>query len=290
VRSRRIPKVIPPRSRVRLIRADDQTPAWKKDIGRQFRVGYYSPKDGLDCIRLVNEDGGYERTTDRKFLLKYFDIERWSEEKNFFGRGRRPLRRIRIPTSLERLNGRSSVEAYEGAKEIWQKDDPKTLPGVIDTLLHGQRVLNRAAAAYALTLTHGKSVIQALERTLANKREHPKVRGQAAESLAHNHRPESHRILRENLNDPSKVVRFWCAYGLTEMADEEALIPLKQLAKDDDRVVRGFWSVSREAKAAIRRIRKEMRVRGRRRKACLFCAKVRAAANSQKSRVLKCAE
>jgi hypothetical protein len=248
-------------------------------------VGYYSPKDGLDCIRLVNEDGEYERTTDRKFLLKYFDIEWWSQERNFFGRGRRQLRRIRIPNSLERLNGRSTVEAYEGAKEIWQKDDPKMLPGVINTLLHGQRVLNRAAAGYALTLTHGKAAIMALERALANKREHSKVRGQAAESLAHNHRPESHRILRENLNDPSKDVRFWCAYALTQMADEEALDALKKLARDDDRVVRGFWSVSREAKAAIRGIRKEMKKRGGRRKACLFCAKVRATANSQKSRV-----
>jgi hypothetical protein len=49
----RIPKVIPPRSRVRLIRADGQTPSWKKDTGRQFRVGYYKPKDGLNCIWLV---------------------------------------------------------------------------------------------------------------------------------------------------------------------------------------------------------------------------------------------
>ena len=158
------------------------------------------------------------------------------------------------------------------------------LPPVINTLLHGQRVLNRAAAAYALTLTHGKSVIRALERAVANKREHPKVRGQAAESLAHNHRPESHRILRENLTDASKDVRFWCAYSLAQMADEEALIPLKKLARDDDRVVRGFWSVSREANAAIRTIRNKMRERGRRRKPCLFCSKMSAKADSQKSR------
>jgi hypothetical protein len=280
----RIPKVIPPRSRVRLIRADNQTPSWKKDIGRQFRVGYYSPNDGLDCIWLVNEEGAYEQTTNRKFLLKYFDIEHWSREKNFFGRGKRRLRRVRIPDSLERLNGRSSLEAYEGAKEIGHKDDPDTLRSVINTLLRGKRVLNRAAAAYALNLTHGKAAIPVLERTVANKREHPKVRGQAAESLAHNHRPESHGILRENLNDASKEVRFWCAYSLAQMTDEEALIPLKELARGDHRVVRGFWSVSREANAAIRRIRQEMRGRGRRRKPCLFCLMMRAKSDSRKSR------
>jgi len=79
----RLPKIIPPRSRVRLAKAEQQTPTWRKDVGRRFRVGYYSRKDGLDCIWLVNEDGEYEQTTDRKSLLKYFEIERLSHEKNF---------------------------------------------------------------------------------------------------------------------------------------------------------------------------------------------------------------
>jgi HEAT repeats len=196
----------------------------------------------------------------RKLLLKHFDIEHLSQERSFFGRGRRRLGRIRFPSSLERLNGRSSVEAYEGAKEILRKDDPGALPSVIKTLFHGRRVLNRAAEAYALTLARGTAATPAL------------VRGQAAESLAHNHRPRSHRVLRENLDDASKEVRFWCAYTLSEMADEEALIPLKKL---DHRVVRGFWSVSREANAAIRTIRKAMKERGRRRKPCLYCSKKR---------------
>ena len=94
---RRIPKVIPPRSRVRLVRADVQTPSWKKDIGRRFRVGYYSRKDGLDCIWLVNEQGEYEQTTNLKFLLKYFDVEHWSREKNFFGLGMRLLAKGTCP-------------------------------------------------------------------------------------------------------------------------------------------------------------------------------------------------
>jgi HEAT repeats len=272
---KKILKIIPPRSRVRLIKAARQTPFWKKAIGRQFRVGYYSRKDGLDCIWLVNENGAYEQTTDRAFLLKHFDVEHWSQEKNFYGRGKRRLRRIRIPTPLERLNGRSRIEAYEGAKEIWQKDDPDIVRPVINILLHGRRVLNRAAAAYALNLTHGKAAIPALERSVGNKREHPKVRGQAAESLAHNHRAKSHHILRVNLNDPSKEVRFWCAYSLAQMADEDALAPLKKLAEEDHRVVRGFWPVSKEAKWAVREIRKKMTERERRRKPCLFCSKMR---------------
>jgi hypothetical protein len=229
----------------------------------------------LDCIWLVNENGTYEQTTDRAFLLKYFDVEHLSQEKNFYGRGKRRLRKIHIPTPLERLNGTSSIEAYEGAKEILQKDDPRVMRAVIEVLLRGHRVLNRAAAAYALNLMHDKAAVLALEKTVANKREHPKVRGQAAESLAHNHRVKSHDILRANLNDPSKEVRFWCAYSLAQMADEGALGHLKTLAEEDYRVVKGFWSISKEAKWAIREIRKEMTERKRRRKLCLFCSKKR---------------
>jgi hypothetical protein len=280
-----VPKVIPPRSRLRLVRFDKQTPAWRKDVGREFRVGYYSRKDGLDCIWLVNEDGKYEQTTDRKFLLKYFEVELLSEERNFYGRGKRRLGKIRVRTALERLNGSTSIDVYEGAKEIWQKDDPDTVRSVIHILHHGQRPMNRAASAYALNLMHGKAAIRALEESLDNKDEHPKVRGQAAESLAHNHREETHRLLRRNLDDPSKDVRFWCAYSLTEMGDEESLAALKKLAEKDHRIVQGFWSVSKEARAAIRKIRKEARDRkARHQRACLFCSKPRVKSRSRQLR------
>jgi len=267
-----IPKVIPPGSRVRLARFDKHTPSWRGDVGREFRVGYYSRKDGLDCIWLVNEDGKYEQTTDRTFLLKYFDVDRLSQETNFYGRGKRRFGKLRHRTVFERLNGTTSIDVYEAAKEIWEKDNPDTLRFVIQVLHHGKRVLNRAAAAYALNLMRGKSAISALEKTLANKGEHPKVRGQAAESLAHNHRERTHKLLRRNLDDVSKEVRFWCAYALAEMADEQALDSLMRLSKTDRRVVRGFWSVSKEANAAIRQIRKHMRNRRKGQKGCLYCS------------------
>jgi hypothetical protein len=98
-RKRILPKVIPPHSRVRLIRADKHTPSWRKDVGREFKVGYYSHKDGLDCIWLVNESGKYEQTTDREFLLKYFRIERLSNETNFYGVGKRRLIKLKKVTS-----------------------------------------------------------------------------------------------------------------------------------------------------------------------------------------------
>jgi hypothetical protein len=88
---RRIPKVIPPRSRVRLVHADRSTPLWQRQIGRKFRVGYYSRQDGLDCIWLVNDAGEYEQTTDRAGLLRYFEIERLTEERDYYGVHKRKL-------------------------------------------------------------------------------------------------------------------------------------------------------------------------------------------------------
>ena len=93
---KRIPRVIPPRSRVRLVRADRLTPEWRKEIGREFRVGYYSRRDGLNCIWLVNESGKYEQTTDREFLLRYFRVLRLTDERDYYGVHKRrlgPLRR-----------------------------------------------------------------------------------------------------------------------------------------------------------------------------------------------------
>src|SRR5437016_12061397 len=92
---KRIPRIIPPRSRVRLVRADRTTREWQSEIGRQFRVGYYSRRDGLDCIWLVNEKGEYEQTTDRDGILRYFAIEKLADERDYYGVHKRTLGLLR---------------------------------------------------------------------------------------------------------------------------------------------------------------------------------------------------
>lgn len=86
-----IPKIIPPRSRVRLIRAERNAHDGRNQIGRRFRVGYYGRKDGLDCIWLVNEKGEYEQTTDREHLLRDFEIEKLTDERDYYGLHKRRL-------------------------------------------------------------------------------------------------------------------------------------------------------------------------------------------------------
>jgi HEAT repeat protein len=182
--------------------------------------------------------------------------------------------RATFQAPLIRLNGRPSIVVFEAAKEIGASDDPDTLRSVIKILRTGKRVLNRVAAAYCLNLMRSKPAIRALEESVSNRQEHPKVRGQAAESLAHNHRKKSHRLLLQHLNDSSREIRFWSIYALAEMGDSDALPLLRDIAKRDQRIVKGFWSISREAKWAIRRIQNEVRGHIKKRpRRCLYCSK-----------------
>jgi hypothetical protein len=61
---------------------------WKGNIGKRYRVGYYSQQDGLDCIWLVNDEGKYQETVDHEFLCKYFEIELLSRERSLYGKNR----------------------------------------------------------------------------------------------------------------------------------------------------------------------------------------------------------
>jgi hypothetical protein len=79
------------------------------------------------------------------------------------------------------LNGRSMAIAFEAAKTIGNDRDKGVEQALIQTLSRGRRAFNRAAAAYALRIvTATPRVIKALERTVSNNSENPRVRGEAA--------------------------------------------------------------------------------------------------------------
>lgn len=62
-----------------------------KEIGQIWRVGYYSPADGLETIWLVNARGEYTWTVDEAFLRKHFAFVSIGKERSAYGRGRRAL-------------------------------------------------------------------------------------------------------------------------------------------------------------------------------------------------------
>ncbi len=103
---------IPPRSVVRLAASSRNTPGWKRDQGKIFRIGHYGKTDGLDCIWLVDDDGEYEQTTDHDALFKYFDVIVLSDETDLYGKERPRLPRIRRaekPDRAVRASGRPAA-------------------------------------------------------------------------------------------------------------------------------------------------------------------------------------
>ncbi len=171
---------------------------------------------------------------------------------------------------LAGLKGRTQMLAFEAAMAIWRDPDPSLERPLISVLARGGRPLNRAAAAFAIQILKTQRGVKALERSVKNKSEHPRVRGEAAEALAHGHRKMSHDVLLKGLGDPSKNVRFWCAFALGEMAERRAVPALKGLAATDKRIVKGFHSVAKEAADAIHNIQKNDKGR-RSRGSCVFC-------------------
>ena len=101
-----LPRVIPPRSVVTLVRADRRTPAWRNKIGRRYRIGYYQPKHGLREIILLDEEGRYFDAVDREYITRYFRIERLSKESNYFGVNRRPIGPVRRKGVRQNLRAR----------------------------------------------------------------------------------------------------------------------------------------------------------------------------------------
>jgi HEAT repeat protein len=173
---------------------------------------------------------------------------------------------------VSRLNGRNQVDAFEAAKAVWQDADKQLERPLLLILKKGRRPFNRAAAAYAMQIVSTPRTIRALENVVRNKLERPRVRGEAAEALAHCHRRKSHDVLLRALADSSKEVRFWSAFALGEMAEPRAISALERLAASDTRLVKRFHSVAKEAADAIRNIHTG-NVGHRRKNGCVFCVR-----------------
>lgn len=167
------------------------------------------------------------------------------------------------------LNARTQVDAFEAAKFLYDKADFRLERPLIRMLKQGRRPFNRAAAAYVMQVVTTATTVAALEHAVSDTTESPRVRGEAAEALAHAHRRKSHDVLLKNLADPSRNVRFWCAFALGQMAERRAIPMLSKLASTDRRIIRGFHSVSHEATEALRNIETENKTH-RLKNGCVF--------------------
>jgi len=155
---------------------------------------------------------------------------------------------------LQAVNSGSLQEANAAGRRISETRSPAFLSGLLRVLRDGRKLHNRVEAAYVIRAIDGVKGTATLERILTNRAESTHLRAFVAETLAHRHRPSSHAVVLANLSDPSREIRFWCAFALGQMRERKALPMLEQTAKDDSRLVRGWWTVSKEARDAIRDI------------------------------------
>lgn len=76
---------LPPKSIVSLVKLWPHARKNGYEIGQTWRVGYYTPNDGLDVIWLVNSEGEYCETADHDWIEKHFQVIFLSSEKSFYG-------------------------------------------------------------------------------------------------------------------------------------------------------------------------------------------------------------
>jgi HEAT repeat protein len=117
-------------------------------------------------------------------------------------------------------------------------------------------------AVYVLGFMHASPDIaaQPLITILANQGETPRLRGQAAESLAYvcsysAHPTEVETTLLTSLEDASAEVRYWSAFALGQIADLSVVPALERIAAADSSSAPFGSTVGEEARDAVRAIR-----------------------------------
>ena len=79
---------VPPTSVLRLVRLWPHARKHGKEVGQTWRVGYYSRRDGVETIWLVNARGEYVWTIDEPFFREQFEVVEAARERSIYGRGR----------------------------------------------------------------------------------------------------------------------------------------------------------------------------------------------------------
>jgi hypothetical protein len=83
-----------PETQLKLIRLWPHAHKKNHFKGEIRRVGYYSKKDGLDCIWLVDNNGNYNWTADIEFIKKHFIVFKKARNRSIYGFKKKPLKEI----------------------------------------------------------------------------------------------------------------------------------------------------------------------------------------------------
>jgi HEAT repeat protein len=140
---------------------------------------------------------------------------------------------------------------WEAAKALGMIHSKRAVVPLINSLLEGKDTEQQAAAAYGLGLLGDKRSVESLLKVLRDRNIDPKVRGHAAEALAHSGDDHAVDSLITALKDPAAEVRFWASFALGQLGKKKALAELERLALEDTAILPGWGRVSQEAAEAI---------------------------------------
>jgi HEAT repeat protein len=161
----------------------------------------------------------------------------------------------------EQSQTRRKTRIWDEAQSLIEAADTTAVPRLIRDLHTSRDCEKRVAAAYALGFFHDRRAAKPLIHVIRNRRASPRLRGQAAEALGYllMFRPDRMALsaLLEEVGDPSPEVRFWAVFAIGQMGNRKAISILTKVSQKDKATLPGWWSIAREAKAAIRQIRKQ---------------------------------
>ncbi len=147
--------------------------------------------------------------------------------------------------------------ACEASKALANLGGVRARRGCIRLLKSAASKSARYAATYALAFMRDDEAAKPLVALVLDHQEDAEIRGQAAEGLDYfgrkggPHRRVAVRAALRGLEDPSPIVRFWCAFALGAMRYTPAIPVLRRLAHRDKALCPGWWRVCDEASDAI---------------------------------------
>jgi len=142
------------------------------------------------------------------------------------------------------------VDAMEAAKEIIRSRKPPSAAWLEEVAGDSScREWSRIAAVYALGFLGNKPSASVLVRILQDEREHPKLRGHAAEALGNLRERRALSVLRKILmSDERSDLKKWCVYAASEIGGPGARTVLNQFG-----ATRPTGILRKELKAALAR-------------------------------------
>ncbi len=156
--------------------------------------------------------------------------------------------------------GETELEIWEAALTLEHAGGPDVIEPLVGALCD-PNLYRRQAAARALgwNRNSGPASAKALVAILNDSTQPQRVRSEACESLAYIRWPQSVPALIAASKEPDVKIRFWAAFGLGGICDDEGELDARAFARleemlSDTEVCSGWWSVGHEALSMLSKL------------------------------------